>query len=263
MTMKRSVLLAALSTLVLAACASTGRDSEASAFPDPSRARPAGGTYVNLDDLRQYGEGMTKRQLYSLLGTPHFGEGMWGVRQWNYLFNLRAAPGKEPVRCQLQIQFNGEDVATGHAWHPASCGALLAPPAAPPPPPPPPEPVSRAPLQLSADALFAFDSAVLSENGKRAIEQALQGKVGKDVRLTVTGHTDRLGSANYNQGLSVRRAEAVRSHLVSLGIPASAIQAVGRGDADPVVQCSQTKRKELIDCLAPNRRVEIAGLSHR
>lgn len=259
--MKTNLLLAVVTTLLLAGCASTGKDAAPSAFPDPGKARPAGGTYANLDDLRQYGDGMTKRQLYSLLGTPHFGEGMWGVRQWNYLFNLRPAPGKEPVKCQFQIQFNGEDVATGHSWNPASCGALLAPPAAPPPPPPPPEPVSRAPLQLSADALFAFDSAVLSDNGKRAIEQALRGRIGRDVRLTITGYTDRLGSAGYNEGLSMRRAEAVRNHLASLGIPMAAMQAVGKGAADPVVQCNQGRRQELIDCLAPNRRVEIAGLS--
>src|SRR5690606_19614465 len=54
-------------------------------FPDPARAHPAGGTYVSLDGLRQYAPGMNKRQLYALLGTPHFGEGMWGVREWNYL----------------------------------------------------------------------------------------------------------------------------------------------------------------------------------
>lgn len=260
--MKRSILLAAVSCLLLAACASTGGESaQGSTFPDPSRARPLGGTYVNLDDLRQYGEGMNKRQLYVLLGTPHFGEGMWGVREWNYLFNLRPGPGQTPVQCQLQIQFNGEDVATGHAWHPASCGALLAPPAAPPPPPPPPEPVSRAPLQLSADALFAFDSAVLTESGKRAIDRALEGKLDRELQLTVTGHADRLGSVAYNEDLSRRRAEAVRDYLVTLGVPAGAIQALGKGSREPLVQCNQTRRQALIDCLAPNRRVELAGLA--
>ncbi len=95
-------------------------------FPDPARAYPAGGTYVSLDGLRQYAPGMNKQQLYALLGTPHFGEGMWGVREWNYLFNFRRTVGAPPIQCQFQIHFDGKGVAVGQSWKPAT------------PPPPPP-----------------------------------------------------------------------------------------------------------------------------
>lgn len=235
--------------------------SGSNTFPDPGRANPKGGTYMDLDELRQYGEGMTKRQLYSLLGTPHFNEGFFRVREWNYLFNVRPAPGQSPVQCQMQIHFD-KDVAVGHAWSPATCGALLQPPAAP-QPLPPPAPVSRAPLQLAADALFAFDSAELSGAGRTAIDQAMQGHLQGPLELVVVGHTDRLGSAAYNQSLSLRRAESVRNYLVERGVPSSAIRAEGRGATQPVTECSEKARAALVACLAPNRRVEIVGIAAR
>jgi outer membrane protein assembly factor BamE (lipoprotein component of BamABCDE complex) len=110
--------------VALAACSSKGEVRERG-FPDPARAYPAGGTYVNLDNLRQYATGMNKHQVQTLLGTPHFNEGLWGVREWNYLFNFRRAVGATPVQCQFQVKFDHDGVAVGHAWQPESCAALL------------------------------------------------------------------------------------------------------------------------------------------
>ena len=259
--MKRATMITLLSLLALAGCASSGKDHTASAFPEASRARPAGGTFVNLDNLRQYGDGMNKRQLYSLLGTPHFGEGMWGVKEWNYLFNLRPAPGQPAVQCQFRIQFDGSDTAIGHAWQPASCAALLEPPMSAAPAPAPPPAAPQPPFRLSADALFGFDSAVLSDRGRQAIAQALGTQSRPDLRLLVIGHTDRLGSDAYNRDLSQRRAQAVAGYLQELGVPAHAIRAEGRGSGEPLVQCDQRERQALVACLAPNRRVEIAGFA--
>lgn len=252
--MKTSISLIAL--LALAGCASSG--AHQAGFPALDKARPAGGIYVNLDDLRQYSEGMNKQQLYSLLGTPHFNEGLWGVRQWNYVFNLRPSVGAAPVTCQFQVHFDGAGVATGHAWQPTSCGALLQPPAV---SPPPPAPVSKAPLRLSADALFAFDSAQLSGSGEQALDAALSGKLDAVLELSVVGHTDRIGSAEYNLQLSRERADAVRQYLIQRGVDAGAIRAEGRGMAEPLVQCDQRERDALVACLAPNRRVEISGIA--
>jgi len=55
----------------------------------------------------------------------------------------------------------------------------------------------------------------------------------------------------------VRRASAVRDYLASKGVSGDKIQAIGMGEKQPVVQCDQKNRKELIACLAPNRRVEV------
>ncbi|MDR3086691.1 MAG: OmpA family protein, partial [Azoarcus sp.] len=76
----------------------------------------------------------------------------------------------------------------------------------------------------------------------------------------VVGHTDRLGSPAYNQRLSERRAAAVKSYLVSKGIDTSRIYTEGKGKTSPVpnTECNNVKaRKSLIECLQPNRRVDI------
>ena len=80
--------------------------------------------------------------------------------------------------------------------------------------------------------------------------------------VTVTGHTDRIGSHAYNMKLSTRRAEAVKTYLVeSAGIPAGKIAARGTDGSDPVTKPGECKgknaTKQLIACLQPDRRVEV------
>ena len=102
--------------------------------------------------------------------------------------------------------------------------------------------------------------ADLKPEGRRAINQlAAELKGTQYERVEVVGHTDRLGSADYNQRLSQQRANTVRAVLVEGGVAASRIEARGRGASDPVVQCSQSARAALIDCLAPNRRVDVSA----
>ncbi len=252
---------------LLAACRSHAPAAEGPAeatavhFPEASKASLKEGIYPDVADLRRFAPGMSKRQLYTLLGTPHFNEGMWGVREWNYLFNFRTAQGAEYFTCQFQVRFDSKGIAQGGYWKPESCAAVLDPPR--PPAPPAPAPLPEQPLRLSADALFGFDSAVLSAEGQQAVQGVLaQVREASRVQsIRVTGYTDRIGSASYNQTLSQRRAEAVRMALVQGGVPAASISAEGRGAAEPVVQCDQRNRRELIACLAPNRRVQIAGVA--
>ena len=80
-----------------------------------------------------------------------------------------------------------------------------------------------------------------------------------DVRyLNISGHTDNIGSAVYNQRLSERRANAVRTYLVSRGADASKIEIYGFGKTVPAKSCpGEGKAKARKDCLAPNRRVQI------
>lgn len=257
----QSKMMIALVAGLLAACSSTSGSK--SSFPEPTKARPVGGTYINLDDLRQYAPGMNKRQLYSLLGTPHFNEGMGGVREWNYLFNFRRSIGAEPIQCQFKILFDKHDIARDQAWSPSTCAALLEPPAPPPPPPAPAAAPVRSPLRISTDTLFGFDSAKLSNEGRNKLEQTLRGAMGhsSSVQITVVGYTDRLGSDGYNLRLSQQRAQTIKDLLVQLGLPAAGIQAIGRGKAEPLVECRDIAGKALIDCLAPNRRVEISGMA--
>ena len=144
-------------------------------------------------------------------------------------------------------------------------------PAVAPPPPPPPRPApapapAPAPqvqkITLASKALFDFDKAVLKPEGMAAIDSEIIAKL-KDVQklelVLVTGHTDRIGSQAYNQKLSERRADAVRNYLVSKGVAKDKIETLGMGKTQPVpgVSCTMTAMKELIACLAPNRRVEV------
>lgn len=116
-------------------------------------------------------------------------------------------------------------------------------------------------ITFSADALFDFDKAVLKPAGVQSLNEFVQGIGGLQYDLIIAvGYADRIGSEEYNKNLSVRRAEAVKAHLVSRGIDPSRIFVDGKGEANPVTGNScvgDKKTKALIDCLAPDRRVEI------
>jgi OmpA-OmpF porin, OOP family len=81
----------------------------------------------------------------------------------------------------------------------------------------------------------------------------------------VVGYTDRIGSEKYNQALSERRANAVREYLIAQApSAASLLTAEGRGEANPVtgdtcnnIKDSKKTRAKLVECLAPDRRVEV------
>ncbi|MDP5007887.1 MAG: OmpA family protein, partial [Glaciimonas sp.] len=65
----------------------------------------------------------------------------------------------------------------------------------------------------------------------------------------------------YNQKLSQRRAEAVKTYLVGQGVPAASLVTIGKGKGDPVVQCNEKNKAALIKCLEPNRRVEMQDIT--
>ncbi|MER2511332.1 MAG: OmpA family protein [Nitrosomonas ureae] len=116
-------------------------------------------------------------------------------------------------------------------------------------------------ITFSADALFDFDSSKLKPNGIQSLNEFVTGIEGvKYDLIIVVGYADRIGSDAYNKALSLRRAESVKSHLVSRGIDPSLIFVDGKGEANPVTgnSCAGERRsKALIECLAPDRRVEI------
>lgn len=115
---------------------------------------------------------------------------------------------------------------------------------------------------LDANTLFTFDSSKVSPEGKDAVAQVVtaanESKLA-DAQYVVTGHTDRIGRAAYNQKLSEQRAKAVADELVALGVPAQAIVSNGVGSSEPVTgtECDGLSRNELIKCLSPDRRVVV------
>ena len=139
--------------------------------------------------------------------------------------------------------------------------------AVPPPPTPAPAPASAAAPQvqkitLASKALFDFDKSVLKPEGKAAIDSEILSKLAGVQKLElvlVTGHTDPIGTQQYNQKLSERRADAVRDYLVSKGVPKDKIETLGMGKTQPIpgLVCNQKSLKEKIACYAPDRRVEV------
>ena len=125
-----------------------------------------------------------------------------------------------------------------------------------PTPPPPPEHIT-----LSADALFDFNKAVLRPRGRLLLSEIADKLQGAQYdKISVVGHADRLGSHAYNQKLSEERAKTVKSYLVDHGIPPQKIHSEGKGATQPVTapdQCKGLNRRDLIDCLQPDRRVDI------
>lgn len=118
-------------------------------------------------------------------------------------------------------------------------------------------------VSFNADVLFGFDRATVSPSGKRALNKfatELNG-VAYD-HITIEGHTDRIGKQMYNEKLSLQRADAVKTYLVSLGtISANKVTTVGKGNSEPVTNPDECKgiqtSKEVIACLEPDRRVNI------
>ena len=80
---------------------------------------------------------------------------------------------------------------------------------------------------------FAFDSAILTAEAETVIDDAVAA--GSGAEFSVTGHTDRAGSEDYNDRLSIRRAEAVRDALVARGVSEGDISLAGRGESEPAV----------------------------
>jgi OOP family OmpA-OmpF porin len=127
----------------------------------------------------------------------------------------------------------------------------------------PPPPARFEKVTLSSTELFGFDSATLTMPQPKLDEIAAALQADPSITdVDITGYTDRLGSTKYNQKLSERRANAVREYLVGKGVDSSRLKAYGKGKQNPVVtDCKQKKKSELIECLAPNRRVEVEQIT--
>jgi len=127
-------------------------------------------------------------------------------------------------------------------------------------PEPAPVPPVLEKVTLSTDVLFEFGSATLKEAGKQNLDE-LAGRL-KDAnveQVVAVGHADRIGSEEYNQKLSEERAQSVTAYLQG-NIDTQNLQAEGRGKAEPVTgdDCKGMKKsRQLIDCMQPDRRVEI------
>ncbi|HEY8101831.1 MAG TPA: OmpA family protein [Burkholderiaceae bacterium] len=120
-----------------------------------------------------------------------------------------------------------------------------------------PVPVSEK-VNLAGDALFDSGKSDLKPAGKAKLD-ALTSKL-KNMQvdaIVATGHTDSAGSAVLNEKLSIKRAEAVKTYLVSKGVDANKIKIAGKGETQPVASNKTAAGR------AQNRRVEIEIIGNR
>jgi hypothetical protein len=136
-----------------------------------------------------------------------------------------------------------------------ACMALLLGACAPQPPAQavaaPPPPTVQAPSFM---VFFDWDRSNLSPQAIATIQQAAAAyKSNSGARVTAVGHTDTSGPNDYNMALSLRRANTVKGALVQAGVPAGAIDTIGKGEESPMVPTADGVREP------QNRRVEILG----
>jgi outer membrane protein OmpA-like peptidoglycan-associated protein len=121
-----------------------------------------------------------------------------------------------------------------------------------PPPPPAPAPAPAAAPARSYLVFFDWDKATLTDRARQIIKEAADNSTHVQyTRIEVNGYTDTSGTPQYNMGLSVRRANAVKAELIKDGVPANAITTQGFGETHLLVPTGPGVREP------QNRRVEI------
>ena len=167
----------------------------------------------------------------------------------NATFN--SSPGLGGAGSPTRASFNDQEVTLGiryEFWAPQVAQAPL-----PAVAPPPPAPVAKAPeVQRAFQVFFDFNKSDVTAAAAHVIQQASDSvKAGHLTQINVTGHTDTVGSAKYNQALSERRAAAVKAQLITDGVPDTEIATSGVGKSGLLVPTADGVREP------QNRRAEI------
>lgn len=233
-------------------------------FPELDKAWQKEGQFPNRENLSKIRPGVAKDELYQLIGRPHFSEAQH-AREWDYILKFYQLDDSVKV-CQYKVIFDKDYKGQEFYWKPADCADYAKVNTAPVQNVVVGTPLIQEKINLSADALFHFDKyrqqdmlpqgqAKLDELAQKLNEYGQKG----NMQVLITGHTDRFGDDVYNSNLSLLRAQTVRSYLINRGVDASTVIATGAGESQPIKQCSEgLSKQQAIDCLQPNRRVEVA-----
>jgi outer membrane protein OmpA-like peptidoglycan-associated protein len=145
--------------------------------------------------------------------------------------NVGSAPNPRPAEVRTVTETVRERIAEAPPAPPPPAPPAVAEAAPPPPPAPPPVAVVR-----NFVVFFDFDKSNLTQEARQVVASAVSAaKTSGTARITVTGHTDTVGSQRYNQRLSERRAESVKMEMVRLGMNGSEITTIGKSFNEPLV----------------------------
>lgn len=259
---------ASIARLVLLALAIAALPSHAMELPFPdihvrlgeldSEPLRTGHDYSTLG-IDRIVPGMPSHEVEKLIGQPDSRDHHDDMVHWDYNVNFPIAGQSSRLICQYKVVVGPEGMVTSTHWRRTICENLYQ------------SLMTGAPVDtaqimtLSADIMFAFGQAELTEVGRaklREVADTLESTYENPV-ITLVGHADRIGSPDSNLVLSQRRAESVRRALARYGFPSASMVAEGRGDTEPLVTCRTDDTDELKRCLQPNRRVGIEVFERR
>jgi OmpA-OmpF porin, OOP family len=194
-------------------------------WPELKEATRKKGAFVPVGNVIKITPGMTKQQIYTLLDVPHFTEGLFGVRKWNYILNFYTGNADEFVSCQYQIQYDSDVRVASTYWQTQECADLVARLAAPAAPQvvekivyvDRPVEKTSTPVQNNFVVTFDLASSELDETDIATINMAVAAARSSGARsISVVGHTDTVADEKTNVPLRKRRADRVAKIIESL-----------------------------------------------